>query len=771
MTNTTRLLASAAALALVAAANPATAQDSSGPAATNDSDSGVIIVTARKQAEDLQRTPVAVSALSGDLIERSGAQELDAIDNFVPNVELGNVTYSSNTLGASIRGLSFSDLEKTFDPTVGVSIDGVFLAYSTGALVDLDDVASIEVLRGPQGTLYGRNTIGGTINIRRTRPTGELGLKVKARYSSYNNFETGAIANAPLVKDVLALKLSYNRQRGDSFTRNVLTDKRDGGAHSDTFGGALLFTPGSAFDALLSVDYRKDKTEYPPALNLTQPGELFCDLIGAVEPSACKAGSFDIAAADEFRKSFGAIPFTTPSRTFAATLEMNLRTGAGTFTSVSGYRHISETLQEENTGTLPVNLGFGPVPLVAAFRPQRSHQVSQEVRFASDFDGPLNFVAGLYYLDARYHIFPEDNPLGTGPGEIFILGGPAQVYDASQETTEFAGFGEATYHLTDRLRLSAGLRLSHQKKHFTLDIFDPATLAPTLQIDAQKSWTDPSYRVLLDYQFSPQVFGYASLSRGVRSGGFNGRAVSATSVGPYNPEKVDSYEVGLRMETADRRLTFNPTAFFSKYNDKQEELLVGLPNGTTETTVFNAANVDIWGAELEASLRPIDHLTLRTAAGYLDYRYSNFLALDPRPLSPTAGTIIDISDTARLRAAPKWTLAVGADYSLPVAPQSEVVITGNYKYTGRFQSGSSFFDAVPDPRGIRDARNVFDLSLTLKENRADSHLPFDLNISLYGRDIFGPAGRNGRPFNALPNFYFTNVEQARTFGIEVTANY
>ena len=763
--------AGAAALATAFAIAPAYAQDTGGVDNLPPADDGAIIVTARKQAEDLQRTPVAVTALNGDLVERLAVQELDQIENFTPNVDLQNITFSSNSLGAAIRGLGFNDLEKTFDPTVGVTIDGVFLAYSTGALVDLDDVEQVEVLRGPQGTLYGRNTIGGTINITRSRPTGEFGLTAKGSYASYNNIELGAIFNAPLAEDVLALKLSYNMRKGDSFTRNVLTGERDGGPDTHTFGGALLFTPSSSFEALLSLDYQDDNTEYPPILNLTQPGELFCDILGALEPSACRSGSFDRSREEGFVPSFGAFPFTTPSETFAATLNMELDLGSGTITSITGYRDMSETLEEENTGTLLVDLGGGPVPVVAAFRPQESSQFSQELRFNSDFAGPFNFVAGVYYLEASYDIFPETNPLGTGDGQIFIFGGPVQVFEAGQDTTALAVFGEGTYNLTPDLRLSVGARLSYEKKDFYLDRIDPATGGLLLSVNPSESWTEPNWRVLLDNQFSPQVFGYASYSRGTRSGGFNGRAVSASSVGPYQPETVDSFEIGFRTESSDGRFKFNPTAFYALYDDKQEELLVGLPNGATETTVFNAANVKIWGVEIETSARPTDALTLRGALGYLDYSYSDFFALDTRPLSPTTGTIIDVSDSARLRNAPKFTLALGGDYRFPVAALSEVVLTANYKFADEFQSGASIFEPVPDPRGIVPNRSKLDLALRFNGDRTDTGLPFDTSLTVFGRDVFADPGRNGRPFNALPNFFFTTLEPGRVFGVELKVDY
>ena len=745
-------------------------QQSEGLGDTDDGRLGAIVVTARKRNEMLQQTPVAVTALSGELLTRTQSPDIGSVERFIPNVELESVNFAGNALGASIRGLSFSDLEKTFDPTVGVSIDGVFLAFSTGALFDLDDIESIEVLRGPQGTLYGRNTIGGTINIRRTRPTMENGLKLRAGYASYDNFSFGAVGNVALTPDTLGLKLYYNTRQGDSFTRNVLTGERDGGPDVHTFGGALQWEPNDTFTALVQADYQKDDSEYPPILNLSQPGDLFCDLFGAVEASACKSGSFDVAEADGFRSSFGAIPFRIPFEIFSTSLEMNLELGSGTLTSITGYRDMDETLEEENTGTLPLDLGTGPIPLVAAFRPQTSWQFSQELRYATDSSGPFNFVAGAYFLKSSYDIFPETNPLGSGDGQIFILGGPVSAFFAGQDTTVGAIFGEGVYDISDRMSITLGGRISTEKKEFDLVYVDPATGANLFDpIDVSETFTDPTWRAIVDYEFSDSLFGYLSYSRGVRSGGFNGRAVGPSSVGPYQPETVDSYEAGLRIETADNRIRINPTVFFSTYDDKQEELLRGLPDGSTVTTVFNASSVEIWGVELEAIARPTRALNLRAAFGYLDYTYTSFDALDPRIGSPTEGQIIDITDTVRLRRAPKYTAALGSDYEIETG-FGDITLSGNYKYTDAFFAGSTLF--AVDPRAIKPSTNVFDASVTLAFDRDLAGLPADFSIQLYGRDIFadGP-GRNGRPFDATPNFYFTNPEAARSFGVELKAEF
>ncbi|MCG8442890.1 MAG: TonB-dependent receptor, partial [Caulobacterales bacterium] len=355
-----------------------------------------------------------------------------------------------------------------------------------------------------------------------------------------------------------------------------------------------------------------------------------------------------------------------------------------------------------------------------------------------------------------------EDPLGTGDGTIFILGGAVSSFVAVQDANVFAGFGEATYDLTDKLRLTGGVRVTYEEKEFTRTNIIPEEEP----YGGEESWTEPTWRGIADYQFTDDIFGYVSYSRGFRSGGFNGRAVSQESVGPYEPETVDSYEVGFRTEWFGNTVRVNPTAFAAQYKDKQEELLVGLPDGRTETTVFNASEARTWGFELEALARPTPNLDLRMAAGYLDYEYSDFLALDPRPGSPTEGQVIDITDTAELRRAPQWTFALGGDYVVPL-DVGEITFTANYKYTDEFFAGSVFF--APEPRAIKPSTNVVDLALSLDIDRGRLGLPADLSLTAFGRDVFhdGP-GRNGRPFDATPNFYFTNPEPARAWGVDLT---
>ena len=241
----------------VALAQTATPADETAPQVAEETGTNPdIIVTARFRNELLQDTPLSISAFNAKTIENSVLTDVRDVQKFLPNVQLSRISFAGNALGASIRGVSFADLEKTFDPAIGVAIDGVFLGTNTGANIDFSDIESIEVLRGPQGTLYGRNTIGGTISVRRTRPTGEFGVKAHARYASFNATDFDAVVNLPKLGDAVSIKLFGLIRNSDSFTRSRTTGKREQGRDYYNIGAAVLFDLGGETTALASVDYQ-----------------------------------------------------------------------------------------------------------------------------------------------------------------------------------------------------------------------------------------------------------------------------------------------------------------------------------------------------------------------------------------------------------------------------------------------------------------------------------------------------------------------------------
>ena len=238
------------------------AAPSSEAVSSAEADSGElreIIVSARRRNETVQTTPLAVTAIAPSQLEAMASVKISDLQGQAPNVLITTQSTGAATANISIRGIAFADVDKSFDPAVGVNVDGVYIGTSTGQLLDFFDISSIEILRGPQGTLFGRNTIGGVINIRRTRPTGEFGGKFEAAYGSFNALGLRGVLNLPVARDLLAVKLFEFHQEDDGFYRQATTRKRLGRSNSENFGASVLLTPSPAFDALLTLEQQNQK--------------------------------------------------------------------------------------------------------------------------------------------------------------------------------------------------------------------------------------------------------------------------------------------------------------------------------------------------------------------------------------------------------------------------------------------------------------------------------------------------------------------------------
>lgn len=749
------LLCGAAAAAMMLPAAPAAlAQDATAAPVTGLEE---IVVRARMRTETLQTVPVAVSQLSGDFLDDNMLVQLEDVEKYTPNVELGKIQFAAGGLTASIRGASFADLEKTFEPAVAVAIDGMFFASNTGANVDFFDVASVEILRGPQGTLFGRNTIGGVINIERTRPTGEWGIKASATLGSFSRHDFKVVANAPVIEDVLAVKLGFFSINSDLHTRNINTGIRDEGDDKLSFSGSLLFTPTENFEALLTVDYTDDDSEYPGLINLSGPGSLVCDVFGE-----CFANGAAFAEANDFKVSFSDKPFVATMEKVAVNLKMKYDFDTLSVESITTYMDLDDFLTEENTGARDI----GGVPLFISERTQTAEQFSQELRFLSNFDGWFNFVGGLYYFNSKYRLEPQ---------EVFLLNGLVDRFNAGQNLDTLAAYAETYFQVLPSTRVTVGGRFTYEKKRFQITAFDAAQPGVPVRFacpdpsltdpvfascaDPSESWTKFTPRVTIDHQFTDDVMAYFTWARGFRSGGFNGRAQTATSIGPFEPETVDNFELGVRTEFWDSKARVNLTVFHTDYSNKQEEVITVSPANpqVTETTVQNAASARMNGAEAEIMVLPTPNLTLRSAIGYLDGEYTSFLI---------GG--VDVKDQRNFRYAPDWSISVGGDYRWPIAAtDGEVVFAANYKWTDDFTTSP-----VADPLGLGrdtiDAYGEFDASISYEGQLGSTGGTY--KVTAFVKDAFHDSGRILRKLDAGV-FWFGDQEPGRTWGIELMTEF
>ena len=700
-----------------------------------------ITVTARRRFESIQDVPIAVTAVSGQLIEDIHLANLIDIGKVSPNVVFTSQSSGGQAMGVSIRGIAFDDLEKSFEPTVGISLDGMFMGTNSGMNLDLWDIESVEILRGPQGTLFGRNTIGGVVNIRRMKPTGELGFKAEVDVGRYDREDVKAALNFPIIPGKVAGKISLRSLQGGGFQHNIARNEDVKGR--DLIGGniSVLLTPTDAFEALLRIDFYDDKSEGPENLNMSGPSEALCSAFG-LGPLGCRDTSYDVAAADKFKTS------VVPQRHLNfidgqnATLEVNWDLGNYQLTSVTGAQDFDELL----------DVGFeGASMAVTQFvRPQEYEQLSQEFRISSDaFDSKLDYVAGLFYFSNEY----------TTTQNFVFFGSTAQLFTSNQELDAIAVFGEANYEVSDALSFTIGGRYTDEEKKFVHD--HPVEATGPFSFEGTESWSEFTHRLGVQYSFSGDLMTYASWGTGFRSGGWNGRPATIGGVGPYDPETVESYEIGIRSELADGRLTLNATAFKMDYDDKQEFNVVADPvTGQFDTKIENAAKVSYEGLEIEGLARPSSNhdLIVRFSLGLLDSKFDTRMRDGVNVANQTATLF-----------APDKTASIGFSYNQPLFATSSLNLSGGLNFVDKHRGRTEIpMEPIADGRDVVPSRKELDLSATLETPIGSGSKFF---VSVYGTDLLEDGGFADRPVEIRPLFFVAGMRVRRQYGVRFGIEY
>jgi len=638
-------------VSMAAISTPAVAQSSFSP--------DEIVVTARKRAESLQDVPLSVTALNTATIERNNIVKIDQIATVTPNIQLQPVSVNPTNISAYIRGIGNRAQEPSQDVPVAISIDGVYLTDIAGSLVDVFDVQQVEVLRGPQGTLQGRNSPGGAINITTKRPTGETGGRFEMLYGRFDELQIKGAVETGVVPDKVAVKLSAFRNSGGGFVKNVTTGAGMGDIRN--WGGRLgiLLTPTETFTAYLTADYVRDTSQQP---NIRSTSYAVARGPRDPVPATCSGYGFCITTGKYENASNYTEPNSSKNGGLAANLSLDM--GAVTLTSVTGYRYVNET---NNT-----DVDASPsIVLEAHGRHTRIRALSQEFRLGSNGAGPLTWVAGVYGIRSKFNLV---QPLLLGSAAIGIPG-PAFTIAATsgrnQVTKSYAFFGQATYDLTDKWSVSGGARYTHDNKHM---ISEPTFPAPTPagRFDGRINFSNLSVEAGTEYKFSPELNSYFRFSQGYRSGGFNGDASTVEAINSYKPEKINSFEVGLKAELFDRMLTANLSAFHYDYKNIQITAVDLTPIGTVQRIV-NGKGIKVDGIEFETQLRPNSQLSITGSLGYLDAKYQSEI------VNLGFGNI-DLRDVKK-EYAPKLTGYLAADYSIPVGETgAEVVLNADVSY-------------------------------------------------------------------------------------------
>lgn len=719
-----------------------------------------IVVTARKREENLQDVTTAVVALGELQLARRADVDLQNFASAAPNVIIDDLQQGPGSPAAiSIRGIGTTDVEKSFDPTAGVVVDGIFIGANSGAMVKALDLQSIEILRGPQGTLFGRNSIAGVINIARLKPASEMGGQVRAGYGRFNDALFDGHFSLP-VGDQLSFKLAGGIRQNDGWFYNETLGTDTGEVDYSFLSPSFVWRPSEALEFYYRFDRTWQTQDANTVVNMAQPDQVFCGYYGQCAESVevPQSGDRYDVLQDEPGKD---ARFDSDMHVFNARWDV---AEGYRLEYLFGYFTTDEKVRQDWDGT--------PLTLYHTDRPATYTQRSHELRLTRATDSPLSYTVGAYFWKSEYRIDLLSD-IGFGdilgywtcpppdPGEphspCFVLSVPQTV---QQHTESYAAFFEGDYRFNDNWTLTVGGRYTNDEKDSGL--IDP--LMPDLDDKGsldnpfEESWSEFTPKVALKYRTSPDLMYYALYSKGFRAGGFSGRPNSYEAAStPYDPETVDNYEIGVKSEWFDNRLRLNASAFFMEYKDKQEEQSVPASQGTgQQTIVFNASTAEIKGLEVDLTALPAPGWTLALTLGLLDAEYTEFTELDTTTTDPD--DVVDIS-YLELRRAPEVTATFTPTYEWSLG-NGTASVQASWHYIDEVEL--SFYNS---PQSHNPSQNIIDASVNYRLG--------DLTLSLYGLNLTeedawsqGYDVGTSRTFAGL--WTYTTTRPPRTYGLVAT---
>jgi iron complex outermembrane receptor protein len=616
----------------------------------------------------------------------------------------------------------------------------------------------VEVLRGPQGTLFGRNTTAGVIRLQRTKPTGEFGVRALGTIGNYGRRDLRLVVNTPKFGDLISFKGFWIRAQTDDFYDNQTLGEDYGGRRYDNYGVSARIEKGD-LDIVATWDRINERTEIDTGSTSQTGLDLICLQVpvpglGLIRPTGIPNEQCDRNTGDDLYTTFSNVQGLATNEGDNITINANLELGGLQIASVTGWRTSRENVRQDFDST--------SINFFDTNRAQTYRQFSQEIRVAGDLTNSIDFVAGFYYFNSNYTL---DQTTFFGPFLQSAAGLPPQggnLVDHNSKST--ALFADVQWQITEQLRLSVGGRYTWDDKSIFNDFLK--TGLPIFIADESASWSQFTPRASVDYSFGDQsnTLVYASYSQGYRAGGFNGRGQTAASARtPFDPETVDSFELGFKTEFWDNRITFNVAAFLTKYDNKQEEIVrPAPPPAGQETLVLNAATATIKGLEAEFRARFTEGLNVFGSLGLLDAQYDEFETL-------VNGVPTDISNRD-LRRTPDLSFAIGGDYTVPLGDFADLLLTGVFRHVSSLQTtivGDPLDPTRNDPRGRAPPRDNLDLS---------AGLIFDLGsertarVSIFGRNLTDNRGLSSTlPVAGL--FTFSAARPPRTWGLELGFDY
>jgi iron complex outermembrane receptor protein len=685
-----------------------------------------IVVTAQFRQQNLQDVPLAITAINAETMAQRGQTSLHDLGQQAPNVQLVETGGAFGPgMTASIRGIGQADFDPAFAPGVGVYIDDVYYTSLTGSNFALLDLDRVEILRGPQGTLSGANSEGGSIKIYSVKPQGTDTGSVKVSYGQRNLLDVQGMADVALISDSLFMRISGVSHQQDGYVTRIdygcafpasgipavgglqqdCVAGKEGGKNYQGGRVALRWLPAENFEANLTADVTIDKSETAAvtliAVNPLSAGVFPTELNSGYPPGNPAGVAYDsrfvptnpyISYATFCGKGLAGNNYCfspdTYNKQWGTNLNLDWKIAPDlAFKSITGYREF-DTMWTEDNDVSPLDGSLGAEHL-------ENHTLTQELRLNGKAGGVLDYTVGGFYLD-QVTTYPTHQVL-----DYVIPGLPLEFLgnDPIQET-DYAGFANADWHIVNALDLNAGVRYTHQEKTYTYNRYNPANVlpgSPFYRSDGGSFFFPPGfsgtqgkfsgdktdYRVDLDYRWSPELMTYASVSTGFKGGGTNPRPFIPSQIVPFGPETLTNYEVGAKSDWFDHRLRINMAGYYSKYKDIQLVLLScpqfsgGNANEPCAAPV-NGGDANIYGVELESEFR-YGGLSIQASGSWQKFKYT-FVAPETVPLNSTEPGFQP----------KKWSLGTQYEFHTPnggsVTPRLDWIYASGYQTV-----------AVPDP--------------------------------------------------------------------------
>ncbi|PNP95810.1 hypothetical protein A8G00_23600 [Sphingobium sp. SA916] len=675
---------------------------------------GEIIVTAQRRGENLQSVPIAVTAMSQDALEARGVRDTRSLEGLVPNLTIPRLGSINRPF---LRGVG-SDSSSNYDePSVATYIDGYYIAAKSANQLGFNNLVRIEVLKGPQGTLFGRNATGGVIQLVTKDPTQDFHGDFGVGYGNYQTFTSDSYISSGIAPGLAAdLAVQYSDQ-GKGFGRNLVVGNDINKYRSLSIRNKWVYT-GDTTKVSLFVDYEKSRSN-GLGYQLAPESRVL----------------YGYPSIDRFDVEMNQTPYQN-IRNLLTGLRIEKDLGFARLTSSTFYanyyqHYFTDIVKPPQTPNNSIQLGADTL--------EKLRQYTQEFQLQGNNTSGIRWQSGVYLF--RY---VEDSTLVLSGVTV----GPDTFVTDTAKTSSIAIYGQMTYEIGPKLNLTGGLRYTYDKNETTNGL----TRIPSLAVeipgpDRETSSRNLTWRLALDYQMAPDVLAYASYNRGAKSGGFSVTSLTAPS---YNPEQLDAYEVGLKTQLFDRAVRFNIAGFYYDYQDLQ--VLAVSSNGTS-AQIFNAGKARVYGLDADFEVVPFENLTLAGGFGYLDGKYTSF------PGSPSRGpngklAFVNVSGN-RMTNAPEFSGSVSLTYAIPTR-------IGDFKVNGTLiHKGLSF--ATPDNRVNYPSYSVLNASIgwTSSDGR--------LGIDVWGRNLTDKAYYGQKSANAFG--YFQAAAAPRTYGVRVKSKF